>query len=164
MTGDSHARFCERPGVRFPGPTRRCRATGIPTATLRRLREFDRVCSSQVSHWACQALAAKRGPVPRFGARQTASRALQRQFGGHKRFLWGQMAHILARAKRFTPSAWMMSSLPCVLNVVNSIRAQVVTFSRAPRPRPVLCIFDGCPRLFSMGVHVFLSFRVIRKP
>ena len=23
VTGDSHARFCERPGVKFPGPTRR---------------------------------------------------------------------------------------------------------------------------------------------
>src|SRR5215831_424375 len=33
VTGDSHARFCERLGVRFPGPTRRYRATDIPTAT-----------------------------------------------------------------------------------------------------------------------------------
>ena len=33
VTGDSHARFCERLGVKFPGPTRRCWATGIPTAT-----------------------------------------------------------------------------------------------------------------------------------
>ena len=33
VTGDSHARFCERLGVKFPGPTRRCRVTGIPTAT-----------------------------------------------------------------------------------------------------------------------------------
>jgi hypothetical protein len=24
VTGDCHARFCERPGVKFPGPTRRC--------------------------------------------------------------------------------------------------------------------------------------------
>src|ERR1017187_9933272 len=24
VTGDSHARFCERLGVKFPGPTRRC--------------------------------------------------------------------------------------------------------------------------------------------
>ena len=28
-----YARFCERLGVQLPGPTRRCRATGIPTAT-----------------------------------------------------------------------------------------------------------------------------------
>ena len=33
VTGDCHARFCERLGVKFPGPTRRCRATDIPTAT-----------------------------------------------------------------------------------------------------------------------------------
>ena len=33
VTGDSHARFCERLGVKFPGATRRCRVTGIPTAT-----------------------------------------------------------------------------------------------------------------------------------
>jgi hypothetical protein len=28
-----YARFCERLGVKLPGPTRRCRVTGIPTAT-----------------------------------------------------------------------------------------------------------------------------------
>src|SRR6266853_4214645 len=33
VTGDCHARFCERLGVKFPGATRRCRAIGIPTAT-----------------------------------------------------------------------------------------------------------------------------------
>src|ERR1017187_5354614 len=33
VTGDCDARFCERLGVKFPGATRRCRATGIPTAT-----------------------------------------------------------------------------------------------------------------------------------
>jgi len=33
VTGDSHARFCERLGVRFPGPTRRQWATAVPTAT-----------------------------------------------------------------------------------------------------------------------------------
>ena len=33
VTGDSHARFCERLGVKFPGPTRRRRVTGVPTAT-----------------------------------------------------------------------------------------------------------------------------------
>src|SRR5262245_18397541 len=33
VTGDSHARFCERLGVRFPGPTRRRRETVVPTAT-----------------------------------------------------------------------------------------------------------------------------------
>src|ERR1700692_2490474 len=33
VTGDCHARFCERLGVKFPGATRRCRVTGIPTAT-----------------------------------------------------------------------------------------------------------------------------------
>src|ERR1039458_54615 len=31
-----YARFCERLGVKFPGPTRRYRATGIPTATGQR--------------------------------------------------------------------------------------------------------------------------------
>jgi hypothetical protein len=35
VTGDSHARFCERLGVKFPGPTRRRRVTGVPTATKR---------------------------------------------------------------------------------------------------------------------------------
>jgi len=30
-----YARFCERLGVKFPGPTRRCQVTGIPTATER---------------------------------------------------------------------------------------------------------------------------------
>ena len=34
VTGDCHARFCERLGVKFPGPTRRHRATDIPTATI----------------------------------------------------------------------------------------------------------------------------------
>jgi hypothetical protein len=33
VTGDSHARFCERLGVKFPGPTRRRWATNVPTAT-----------------------------------------------------------------------------------------------------------------------------------
>lgn len=33
VTGDSHARLCERLGVKFPGPTRRYPVTGIPTAT-----------------------------------------------------------------------------------------------------------------------------------
>ena len=37
VSGDGHARFCERLGVKFPGATRRCRATGLPTATIRRL-------------------------------------------------------------------------------------------------------------------------------
>ena len=32
VTGDSHARICERLGVKIPGATRRCRVTGIPTA------------------------------------------------------------------------------------------------------------------------------------
>src|ERR1039457_5558419 len=31
-----YARFCERLGVKFPGPTRRYRATDIPTATGQR--------------------------------------------------------------------------------------------------------------------------------
>src|SRR5664279_5993111 len=34
VTGDSHARFCERLGVKFPGPTRRRSAMSVPTATL----------------------------------------------------------------------------------------------------------------------------------
>jgi hypothetical protein len=33
VTGDCHARFCERLGVQFPGATRRRRATDVPTAT-----------------------------------------------------------------------------------------------------------------------------------
>ena len=33
VTGDSHARFCERLGVKFPGPTRRRSAMAVPTAT-----------------------------------------------------------------------------------------------------------------------------------
>jgi hypothetical protein len=33
VTGDSHARFCERLGVKFPGPTRRWSAMAVPTAT-----------------------------------------------------------------------------------------------------------------------------------
>ena len=33
VTGDSHARICERLGVKFPGATRRRRVTGVPTAT-----------------------------------------------------------------------------------------------------------------------------------
>src|SRR6266542_2397933 len=33
VTGDSHARFCERLGVKFPGPTRRRSAMVVPTAT-----------------------------------------------------------------------------------------------------------------------------------
>ena len=32
VTGDSHARFCERLGVQLPGPTRRRPVTGVPTA------------------------------------------------------------------------------------------------------------------------------------
>jgi len=32
VTGDCHARFCERLGVRFPGATRRWSAMAIPTA------------------------------------------------------------------------------------------------------------------------------------
>jgi hypothetical protein len=35
VTGDRHARFREGLGVKFPGPTRRCWVTGIPTATGR---------------------------------------------------------------------------------------------------------------------------------
>ena len=34
VTGDCHARFCESLGVKFPGATRRCRVTGIPTAII----------------------------------------------------------------------------------------------------------------------------------
>src|ERR1019366_551754 len=33
VTGDSHARFCERLGVKFPGPARRGSAMVVPTAT-----------------------------------------------------------------------------------------------------------------------------------
>ena len=33
VTGDSHARFCERLGVKIPGATRRRLVTAVPTAT-----------------------------------------------------------------------------------------------------------------------------------
>jgi hypothetical protein len=33
VTGDCHARFCERLGVKSPGAPRRQRATAVPTAT-----------------------------------------------------------------------------------------------------------------------------------
>src|SRR6266436_8529337 len=39
VTGDRHTRFREGLGVKFPGPTRRCLATGIPTATVAELNE-----------------------------------------------------------------------------------------------------------------------------
>jgi len=35
VTGDSHARICERLGVKIPGATRRRWATSVPTATKR---------------------------------------------------------------------------------------------------------------------------------
>ena len=38
VTGDGHARFCERLGVKFPGATRRQRVTAVPTATAGRPR------------------------------------------------------------------------------------------------------------------------------
>jgi hypothetical protein len=34
VTGDCHARFCERLGVKFPGATRRRSAMVVPTATV----------------------------------------------------------------------------------------------------------------------------------
>src|SRR6266481_4966 len=37
VTGDCHARFCERLGVKFPGPTRRRLAMIVPTATAKRI-------------------------------------------------------------------------------------------------------------------------------
>ena len=40
VTGDSHARFCERPGVKFPGPTRRRPAMVVPTATVGQLYDL----------------------------------------------------------------------------------------------------------------------------
>jgi hypothetical protein len=36
-----YARFCERLGVKLPGPTRRCRATDIPTATQALRRSLE---------------------------------------------------------------------------------------------------------------------------
>jgi len=42
VTGDSHARFCERLGVKFPGPTRRRAAMAVPTATPSRDRRERR--------------------------------------------------------------------------------------------------------------------------
>jgi hypothetical protein len=49
VTGDSHARFCERLGVKFPGPTRRRSATVIPTATGIRVLRFGLVLTSPTS-------------------------------------------------------------------------------------------------------------------
>src|SRR6266849_5638887 len=37
VTGDCHARFCERLGVKLPGPTRRRSAMVVPTATAKRI-------------------------------------------------------------------------------------------------------------------------------
>ena len=42
VTGDSHARFCERLGVKFPGPTRRRSAMVVPTVTTL-LHEKDNI-------------------------------------------------------------------------------------------------------------------------
>ena len=36
VIGDNHARFYERLGVQFPGPTRRRRAIGVPTADAKK--------------------------------------------------------------------------------------------------------------------------------
>src|ERR1700681_1542764 len=44
VTGDSHARFCERLGVKFPGPTRRRPAMVVPTATLSGIWSPGNVC------------------------------------------------------------------------------------------------------------------------
>ena len=62
---------------------------------------------------------------------------LSGDFESTSALFWVKWRNLLARATRFTPSAWMMLSLSCVLSVVNSIRAQVVTFSRAPRDRMI---------------------------
>jgi hypothetical protein len=42
VTGDCHARFCERLGVKFPGPTRRRSAMAVPTATPSLMLEYRR--------------------------------------------------------------------------------------------------------------------------
>src|SRR5438128_11326649 len=42
VTGDRHARFREGLGVKFPGPTRRCEETCIPTATSPFVCRFHR--------------------------------------------------------------------------------------------------------------------------
>jgi hypothetical protein len=47
VTGDCHARFCERLGVQFPGATRRRRATDVPTATGFALMETS-ICSVSI--------------------------------------------------------------------------------------------------------------------
>src|SRR5215472_10759895 len=41
VTGDSHARICERLGVKIPGATRRRSAMVVPTATLPKSLESD---------------------------------------------------------------------------------------------------------------------------
>ena len=43
VTGDSHARFCERLGVKIPGPTRRRRVTGVPTASVPSMFDSSKV-------------------------------------------------------------------------------------------------------------------------
>ena len=46
VTGDCHARFCERLGVKFPGATRRRSVMVVPTATIENLRRRYRLRSS----------------------------------------------------------------------------------------------------------------------
>ena len=47
VTGDCHARFCERLGVKSPGATRRRSAMVVPTATRIWIRNLvTRICSS----------------------------------------------------------------------------------------------------------------------
>jgi len=52
VTGDSQARFCERLGVKIPGPTRRRSAMIVPTATQIKVWRCIRVWRGRVLHKA----------------------------------------------------------------------------------------------------------------
>src|ERR1700692_4803401 len=59
VTGDCHARFCERLGVKFPGATRRWLATAIPTATVFALLELLAMDMFKPIHFPFKALAGR---------------------------------------------------------------------------------------------------------
>jgi hypothetical protein len=57
VTGDSHARFCERLGVKFPGPTRRGRTAGSAVSLPDKYRlprlEPDKLSVPLLQHAKC---------------------------------------------------------------------------------------------------------------